>query len=44
MILPDEIDIPFQEDLRRRTRKNIRARKIAIYLSKTICQKSNLEI
>ncbi len=33
-----------QEDLRRRTRKNIRARKIAIYLSKTICQQSNLEI
>jgi chromosomal replication initiation ATPase DnaA len=33
-----------QEDLRRRTRKNIRQRKLVIYLTKTICQKSNTEI
>ena len=32
------------EDLRRRTRKNIRQRKLVIYLIKTICQKSNTEI
>jgi chromosomal replication initiation ATPase DnaA len=32
------------ENLRRRTRKNIRQRKLVIYLIKTICQKSNREI
>lgn len=32
------------EDLRSRTRKNIRPRKLSIYLTKIICQKSNTEI